>query len=824
MFKKLAFYYILCFYSILFVSKSFACEISYIGFQDNGLSPTVSVSQDCSSQQLINYYKSLDENQKQNFKNYISNLSQNEIPGSFQTIKDVLLKSVNTMSGQNSPFQGVKTTVVVLGKDSSNPINPDEFKNTFGVPFNNQNFGQYSPAANIPDFAVHIGITPIDASEISNAISAGFVVANFLQTGLLQNLPSTLSNIANNWVVGFKAIIFGNQERDPIADANIILQTAKIKQLFANYSQALLDIGAKIDLQSHNLTILSDLALKEMDVSQDDAIAQLQSLLDAAQAQSNTFDATIDHIQTLTKNEEEALHKSEDEINKIRNEALPDNYIQSSKEDIKNKLQEASPQNPFSGLKEISDQEDLIPVAVNALEALQRQNIVSNYVDQNGLVLSLVAGEEKLNGYHFKTSITGPTATTTSQMVRDAINQALAMKQYATSPDDIARGNIALKLALAADESYGEGQRERATRDLMSSLEMESYRVKDTDYDEYKKEKLADVSKSLLQMKDTTADTYEGYKTIEVANTLAYYVQKRPTDSNFQFFASLAMHEMQYSQDHGDLNQFTTDTKNSWNLVDFAKGLGVGLWQFTRDTATGLWTLVNHPINSAEAMVNAVINYRETTRVILEAIEKNIDNFPNMTPEEQGALVSKTSSQLLTILAPLSKIKLAEELEEISAGTTAATNLTISLYKHKIPANYKPLLPNGGLLGEEIRGGGTHTIRDHVEITADEIKTRAITENKSSVSSFDDLNKAEQCVYDTIQQNSSEIQKWLNKPNLKPYSKLIIRSKIPSLESNGIFYELETNTHGITYNTQVVLKVDPTSPNGYKIYTSYPKP
>lgn len=254
-------------------------------------------------------------------------------------------------------------------------------------------------------------------------------------------------------------------------------------------------------------------------------------------------------------------------------------------------------------------------------------------------------------------------------------------------------------------------------------------------------------------------------------------------------------------------------------MTDVTKGTVNGLGQVVYDTLHGIYTLVLNPLDSALTISNAIYNYDHTWNFIVNKINQDIDNFPNLTTEQKAKFITESAVGIATLITPRSFIKNATALEKIAKASQLASARIVERYSHLIPANgYSPMVSGGGLFAHEAAKGG-HLIQKHVGWSDVDLKNRAINSpNISNVSSFTNLNIAEQAVANTIAQNKSKIDAWLlaNKQDIRIDS--IDNEPLPV----GRMYNKSQNVFSEVNNTRVVLIKDASFPEGYRILTGFP--
>jgi uncharacterized protein YukE len=138
------------------------------------------------------------------------------------------------------------------------------------------------------------------------------------------------------------------------------------------------------------------------------------------------------------------------------------------------------------------------------------------------------------------------------------------------------------------------------------------------------------------------------------------------------------------------------------------------------------------------------------------------------------------------------------------------------------PGPHTPLAPQGGLKRHEDAGG--HTLdpsKAHVGATDQQILSRLAAEpRRSAVSSYYDRAAAERAASENIATNRTSIQNWLNSnPRINEAFDFDHGSHVGRRAARGT-----TTTAGIqdVSGSRVVLRPDPSMPEGYRIQTSYP--
>ena len=133
------------------------------------------------------------------------------------------------------------------------------------------------------------------------------------------------------------------------------------------------------------------------------------------------------------------------------------------------------------------------------------------------------------------------------------------------------------------------------------------------------------------------------------------------------------------------------------------------------------------------------------------------------------------------------------------------------------PGSASRLVPGGGLARHELAGG--HTIAKHVEKTDAELALRLVSSpNVQTASTFFDRAIAEAAVADEIAANKADIDKWLKgtAPKFRidraypvPLGRSLTRGDGSAIDASG---------------ARVILKRDPSQPDGFFVLTAFPQP
>ncbi|MBX9837347.1 MAG: hypothetical protein K2X69_03420 [Silvanigrellaceae bacterium] len=464
-------------------------------------------------------------------------------------------------------------------------------------------------------------------------------------------------------------------------------------------------------------------------------------------------------------------------------------------------------------------------------ELNQATNIIFN---DNGLIKDYLEYYPKLKNYSLKTQINSVNSSNV-KLTLNNINSALHIIKNSYSPQSIEKAKIVIENSIKADIFYANNLKIQSNRLLgrgISSLTF--YANKQNEI--YQHRTLSVHAKNLFDvdanLKATTS--YENYQIINLANGLAKELSRDTNYQNMEYYtlSNIALKQAQSSSMDSDLNKFESALDNAWAYADIMydvnRGVAKGLLQVLEDSLTGVYHLITQPVDSYLSLSSAIYNYDKTYEIITNNIKNDINNFPNLSIEEKAKLITQSSIEIATLITPRGLLKNSVELKKIADASTFASTKVVDHYakvlkaKETLPPNpdfVRNTVPGGSLFKhEEYRNG--HTIIKHVDQSNADMKNRAINEKRMEISSFSNLNIAEQAIANTIIQNKVNIDNWIRDPkvnNKKPFN-----STAPANYFTGTSYNRVTDQFSNVTNTKVVLVKDNKLPEGYRILTAFP--
>ncbi len=190
-----------------------------------------------------------------------------------------------------------------------------------------------------------------------------------------------------------------------------------------------------------------------------------------------------------------------------------------------------------------------------------------------------------------------------------------------------------------------------------------------------------------------------------------------------------------------------------------------------------------------------------------------------------GSIVARVAAQSPRFAAVLAALRATTAA---IAGSVRGTHATVQLHRVRlerflrVPARNergalalgRPGRPPGGLSRHE--HSGSHTIREHVGKSLDELKGRRIRDDLPVASSFRDQAEAERLIESALRRRSNAIEEWLTS------SRGRITLEVPTDTAAGISVTAEGAV--VATRLRLVLARDPAMPEGFRIYTAYPHP
>ncbi len=314
--------------------------------------------------------------------------------------------------------------------------------------------------------------------------------------------------------------------------------------------------------------------------------------------------------------------------------------------------------------------------------------------------------------------------------VRRVINRALVLKTSV-------RREFIIGSALKADLFFlhpDSGSPQAARRWLERANHAYTYWTDQPEKSRLSTESLGEEAKQALGLGDISADTFERYEIIRAAKLLSFE-PKLMQHGELRLQASLSIKQALIYADDGDTDLVIQMTENVYAIKDFLKGFAGGVRQNIYDTATGLWHTVTHPVDSVEALSNAIVNYRATYDLISNKFHQVIGEYPTYTHEQKGELIGKLTSEVFTLFAPVGTLKVISKTLRLESAIEHLAEKMASSHASNI-ATARKLADQLGLESAKSPFTETGKLTNDAIKTSREIKTLLQLKNPAIPSGF----------------------------------------------------------------------------------------
>ena len=321
-------------------------------------------------------------------------------------------------------------------------------------------------------------------------------------------------------------------------------------------------------------------------------------------------------------------------------------------------------------------------------------NADANQLDANGLLQRLSEQDERLKDRVLSTSSVRPYG----KMMRKTLNQALSIKAKEPNLSKAYQdADMAIELLLEADELFAQTQDSYQSVLAGRKIEQGVRLVKSLAGEEFNESLSPELQKQwgLPAVDGTTFEGAEIIAVVKEASGQAVIFE----DEILHFHFASAVQQASADANDGDTRSVLASVNRAWAVVDYAKGFTRGLADFTVDTVTGVASLVRHPVDSAQAIYNSVVNYDKTFDAIHEAMKQIWNEYDDYTPEQKGHLHAKITAEILSTVLPVGAIKNAAKAARAAKLAKAA---------EKVVGKLMPLSEASVSAYEAAKAGGKH--------------------------------------------------------------------------------------------------------------------
>ncbi|HYX36860.1 MAG TPA: RES family NAD+ phosphorylase [Oligoflexus sp.] len=483
---------------------------------------------------------------------------------------------------------------------------------------------------------------------VSDQIAAGRYVLKIYRSGALAKAGKEVAQ-------GLKALFVHPKAR---TDYEAMREQARFMSLV---SKALTEYQAKVvssiekkEVNADKIIVQIDLQLQEWEANVEDSRSRATDALVNGKIAKDDLQQAIDIMSKsypITKAALELDQHVYDELKKGMLSATDTDGIKSRLQgDLKNFPNGMSLES-LNGIVAIASQEK------NELRRRQYLNILSDFVDENGLVKEwrLAIGDVKLNTDRLSAK---------GIQIRQVLNESAGLKYYGKNTLQIDTAGYAIDTALEADRLL-------AASDPMSQLQgkrladrsrvLLDYQTNSSRLPFYSGTRTSTAAISAFGV-TAAGTTYEGFQIANVANKLAELPEVLNSPELYFYATSSLKQANLYATAPGEGIRFHYAIDTAYAVYDFVKGFGLGLYQVIPNTYDGIKQIVSHPIDSVHGLYLGLLNAKEVNEAVFRAIDNFVAEFPNYTPQQYGELSGRVTGEIGAALLGAGLVKKASDL------------------------------------------------------------------------------------------------------------------------------------------------------------------
>lgn len=289
----------------------------------------------------------------------------------------------------------------------------------------------------------------------------------------------------------------------------------------------------------------------------------------------------------------------------------------------------------------------------------QSEELYNEFVDEQGLVKKWLASHKSLDGFKFK----HPSEDRIGKILRETANRAL----FAANEN----ADLALDLVLEADAYASTPNFQRHAHRLIQQANSLLRQ------DAVSRVSINPLRDELMVREffgvDIDSSTFIGQEIVTISNEVScHYNLLALQHGVLQTILAGAIISARMHEQGGETRLALNQIHQAWAVLDFAKGFTKGIVCFARDSVTGTLHLVIHPVDSAEAIAFALLNYDKTWDAIYDGVKNTVQNFDDLSAEEKGKLVAQISATLLSTLIPGGSLNGLKTLSGLGKGVEQA--------------------------------------------------------------------------------------------------------------------------------------------------------
>ena len=532
-------------------------------------------------------------------------------------------------------------------------------------------------------------------SQATNLIGGGIAIVSIVQSGAFKNT-------ANQFKMGWKALFY-EMPTDHIAKKFVSAYRQGILNIVQTSRQRFINRAEHLSKQLGNIQLLTEIETKNIHESLSKGKKTTANIVEYFKKRSAAISKIPGKITTIYKNTVKKYEAVEKESRDIRKGLLPPKVViqfnsQMTAEIGDTKLKDGLPF--LASILHFHRNEK------NQNRKAQYSHILSRHLNDAGIVATWASLDPITEGVSFG----NPIGSERGDVIRTYYNEGLKVRIYNQDERTKDKAGYALSLLTEADKAFTTGKRRIANRKLNRARMLIDYLIGHKRVDGYRQYRLSKRAKKFFGI-DANANTFEGAMLVDIGSRL-YKERKIKRDPLNKFYAKLAIRQAFNDSKKTDIDQFGRALDNAWGVLDYAKGFTKGLWMWTLDTVTGAYEMLRHPVDSAQTIYHALVNYERTYEVIKSQLSATVKNYDSMSTSDKAGLHAKILGEIgsnfigVGAIIKVGKLgKFGRLISDVNQIGKIANHWTYKATKHIIQGDF--IKPIGG--GSIKLIGGMHT-------------------------------------------------------------------------------------------------------------------
>lgn len=566
--------------------------------------------------------------------------------------------------GQGSGFgrgdlnRGFTFTALNLG--TGNGTGSGDFAATFGTTYDASRLGSNRRAGGNPIGSM--GEWMSTAKGLGDGASLAYAVAN-------GSLGASLAQAGETFSVGWKAILYGG-EGDAMADAYIKNLRATEVAVLQDFHDHIVSVAAQVAKESEQVLVASEVTRVRTGKNIRQARQVVQKAVAHLQSGRDRLAPASAQITTLTRLKVAELSVASGALSRLRQGLVPPAQIQAMDAGLDGLGEAARFEDALGDLQSLSYAAQTDP---NPLRRAQMKELLQRHVNDRGLVTAWAAQRPG----HL-TRFESDTTTARGRRVRQAANRALGTLNHSEKVEIQKAADLALVLARQADLAVGQGNARWADRQLARSRQLLDYATNHARVARYRSQSLSARARQAFGVEGVTSDTFEGNQVVQLANALARHPEMGDPDSHpyAHFYGVTAVQSAVRAAAQDNRAPLLGMLDRGWRLHDYLEGFASGVGVFVVDTVTGVRELVTHPVDSAEAMWDAVVNFERTYAAIRTRVEQVVDAYPTMSTFEKAQLHGQIASEVASLFVGVGALKAGATAPKLTTAFGKLSSVT----------------------------------------------------------------------------------------------------------------------------------------------------